>query len=121
MRHSLLAIGSLISAVGMTQETQRQPGQTGTLHINGIDIPVDPRRDTAADVAKRAASLGLRVDALADGDLTFNYQTQPVVIELKRANGDRFTFSAPTHVATRALLAESDAILRRSVGRVATV
>lgn len=29
MRHSLLAIGSLISAVGMTQETQRQPGQTG--------------------------------------------------------------------------------------------
>jgi methyl-accepting chemotaxis protein len=58
-------------------------------------------------------------NALADGDLTFNYQTQPVVIELKRANGDRFTFSAPTHVATRALLAESDAILRRIVGRVA--
>jgi hypothetical protein len=53
--------------------------------------------------------------------LARNYanRARPMDINVLPANGDRFTFSAPTHVATRALLAESDAILRRIVGRVA--
>ena len=36
----------------------RAPGQTGTLRIQGVEIPVDPQRDTAAEIVKRAALLG---------------------------------------------------------------
>ena len=50
----------------------RAPGQTGTLRIQGVEIPVDPQRDTAAEIVKRAALLGITLEVAGSDVMHWN-------------------------------------------------
>lgn len=86
----------------------------GSLTINGVTIPVDPRKDTAQDVAQEAArrGLGLFVRALPDGSLLFAPKgQQSVEVTFQHA----LPYSEP--VPMSAHMAQSAAILRRAEQR----
>jgi len=66
------------------QALPRAPGQTGTLRIQGVEIPVDPQRDTAVDISIRAAQLGIRLEVSGE-DLILRSGRPASVGELQQA------------------------------------
>ena len=96
----------------MTANIERLPGQTGTLAINGVAIPLDPSRDTAEDVAKRAAGLGVRLEVYQEGGLVLRPNFYPIAIVVSpKAPRERLE----TRMTTAAEIQESYEIYRERV------
>ena len=98
----------------LQEQLSGPPKLSGFVCINGVTIPIDPRKDTAQDVAREAAKrgLGLLVRALPDGSLLFSPKGQQLVeVTIQHA----MPYSEP--VPMNAHMAESAAILRRAAQR----
>ena len=98
----------------LREQLSGPPKLPGLLCINGVKIPLDPRNDTAQDVAQEAArrGLGLFVRALPDESLLFSPRGRPIENTMQHA----MIYSKP--VPMSAHMAESAAILRRAVKRI---
>ena len=70
-RHVVIEVGPNETAAEVVRR-RSDLFETGTLRIQGVEIPVDPQRDTAAEIVKRAALLGITLEVAGSDVMHWN-------------------------------------------------